>query len=82
MVSFTYDTQRIEGSRLSFRDTWQVLSQGTTPKGASISDIKEAEAHKSVFYEMLDYKNDISMAIILKWHKNCFMKLRKNMQEI
>jgi Fic family protein len=78
MVAFTYDTQKIEGSRLSFRDTGQVLLEQTTPKGARIGDIKEAEAHRKVFYEMLEYTGDISLSIILKWHKELLSETEQN----
>jgi len=77
MVEFTYDTQRIEGSKLSFRDTDQILLEQTAPKGAQLKDIKEAEAHKAVFYEMLDYKGDISLDIVLKWHRELFQETKE-----
>ena len=38
---FTYDTQRIEGSTLSLRDTANLLERGVTPKNKPIGDIKE-----------------------------------------
>jgi len=79
MIEFTYDTQRIEGSKLSFRDTAQVLLEQTAPKGAHIHDIKEAEAHRRVFYEMLEYDRDLSLGIILKWHKELFEETKKTM---
>lgn len=69
MVRFTYDTQRIEGSRLSFRDTGMVLIDKIVPRAARIDDIKEAEAHKKVFYLMLDFKADLDLDTILSWHK-------------
>jgi len=72
MVRFTYDTNRIEGSKLTLRDTADLLERGITPKAKPLSDIKEAEAHKKVFYEMLGYKKDISLQIILYWHKKLF----------
>jgi Fic family protein len=72
MIEFTYDTQRIEGSELSYRDTAQVLLEQTAPKGAKIRDIKEAEAHKGVFYEMIAYDGDLSLGLVLKWHKELF----------
>lgn len=78
MVEFTYNTQRIEGSRLSFRDTGQVLLERTAPKGAQIRDIKEAEAHKTVFYEMLDYDGGISLDVILRWHRELFWETNKD----
>ncbi|MCL5680268.1 MAG: Fic family protein [Candidatus Marsarchaeota archaeon] len=72
MVVFTYDTNKIEGSKLSFKDTAMLLEYGITPKDRPIRDIKETEAHRKVFYEMLDYKGDLSIGIVLKWHKELF----------
>lgn len=72
MVKFTYNTQRIEGSRLTLRDTANLLEEGITPKEKPVEDIKEAEAHKKVFYEMLGYTKDLSLQIVLYWHKKLF----------
>lgn len=72
MVRFTYDTQRIEGSRLSFRDTGSILINKVVPRNAKISDVKEAENHKKVFYLMLKSKKDLSLKLILEWHKILF----------
>lgn len=69
MIKFTYDTNRIEGSTLSLRDTANLLKDGISPPNKPIRDIKETEAHKRVFYEMLNYKKELSLAIILYWHK-------------
>ena len=52
-VQFTYDTQRIEGSTLSLRETAQLLGEGISPGARPVEDIKEAEAHQKVFFEML-----------------------------
>ena len=79
MVAFTYDTQRIEGSKLSYRDTAQVLLEQTTPKGAQIRDIKEAEEHKKVFYEMLSFQEKLSLQVVLKWHKELFGETKKDL---
>jgi len=68
MVKFTYNTQRIEGSKLTLRDTANLLEKGETPK-KPLRDIKEAEAHKKVFYEMLNYSKDLNLQIMLQWNK-------------
>ncbi len=68
-IRFTYDTQRIEGSTLTLRETANLLENGITPKAKPISDVKEAEAHEKIFYEMLKYKKDLSLQIVLFWHK-------------
>jgi len=76
-VKFTYDTQRIEGSTLTLRETAELLEKGTTPKERPIADVKEAEAHKEVFLEMLRYERDLSLQAVLYWH----MKLLKQTKQ-
>src|SRR3989338_10002473 len=77
-VKFTYDTQRIEGSKLTLKETANLLERGITPKEKSLRDVKEAEAHKRVFYEMLKYKKDFSLSIILYWHKELFQSTKND----
>ncbi len=72
MIRFTYDTQRIEGSTLTLRETADLLEREITPKTKPLNDVKEAEAHKKVFYEMLNYKKDLNLQTILYWHKMLF----------
>jgi Fic family protein len=71
-VSFTYNTNKIEGSELTLRETGELLENGLSPKGKPIGDIKEAEAHKKVFYEALAYPKDLSLSVVLKWHAELF----------
>ena len=71
-IRFTYDTQRIEGSTLSLRETATLLERGIAPKDRPVGDIREAEAHKRLFYEMLKYEKDLSLNVILEWHKKLF----------
>ncbi len=71
-IKFTYNTNRIEGSTLTLRETALLLEKGITPTRRSIEDVKETEAHKKLFYEMLYYKKEISLATILSWHKKLF----------
>lgn len=71
-VRFTYDTNRIEGSRLTYRETADLLEKGFSPRHKPVEDIKEAEAHDRVFREALLYKKDLSMQAILMWHKMLF----------
>lgn len=69
---FTYDTQRIEGSTLSLRETANLLEKKITPKDKPIEDIREAENHKKLVYKILGYKKDLSYNTILEWHKDLF----------
>lgn len=72
MIRFTYDTQKIEGSKLTLRETANLLEHGITPQGKPIRDVKEAEAHKQVFYSMLASPKDLSLIQVLHWHKQLF----------
>ena len=71
-IRFTYDTQRIEGSKLTLRETAELIERNISPKAKPLRDVKEAEAHYKIFHEMLDYKKDLSLQIILYWHKRLF----------
>ncbi len=71
-IRFTYDTQRTEGSKLTLRETSNLLEKGITPKTKPLRDVKEAEAHQKIFYEMLSYEKDLSLQTILYFHKKLF----------
>lgn len=75
-VKFTYDTNRIEGSSLTYRETADLLERGLTPKSRPVADVKEAEAHDRVLKEALEYKRDLSLQIILHWHKRLFAETK------
>ncbi len=77
MIKFTYDTNRIEGSTLSLKDTANLLERGITPK-KPIGDVKETEAHKEVFYDMINYKKDLDLNIVLHWHRALFKDTKKD----
>jgi len=71
-VRFTYDTTRIEGSKLSYRETADLLERGLSPPARPLDDIKEVEAHDKVFRDVLESKKDLSLRMILLWHKRLF----------
>lgn len=75
-VRFTYDSNRIEGSTLTLRETASLLESGISPTAKPIGDIKEAEAHARVFEQVMEYDKDISLQIILFWHKGLFEKTK------
>lgn len=72
-IRFTYDTQRIEGSTLTLRETADLLEKGITPRGRPISDVKEAEAHRALFEEVMRHPKDLSRQIVLYWHRKLFL---------
>lgn len=71
-TSFTYNTNRIEGSAMTLRETADLLERGLSPSQRPLDDIKETEAHKMVFYDMLNYDKEITVSTVLYWHKQLF----------
>jgi len=71
-VKFTYDTNRIEGSKLTYRETADLLERGLSPRAKPLEDMKEAEAHDKVLREVLLCRKDLSLQIVLFWHKRLF----------
>lgn len=72
LIKFTYNTQRIEGSTLTLKETARLLEEGITPRNKPFKDVKEAEAHKLVFESMLEEKDDLNLELVFKWHKKLF----------
>jgi Fic family protein len=72
-VRFTYDTQKIEGSTLTRRETADLLERQISPAERSLRDVKEAEAHRDLFYEILDSRKDLlRLNMVLDWHWKLF----------
>jgi Fic family protein len=69
LVKYTYNTNAIEGSTLTLRETSLILKDKITPKGKDLKEIKEAENHAKAFEFMYKYKGDLDKAFILKLHR-------------
>ena len=76
MIKFTYNTNRIEGGSLTFKDTSKLLHDNITPSDRPTRDIKEAENHAKLFYTILKYKKDINLGTVLEWHHNLFKETK------
>ena len=75
-INFTYNTNRIEGSTITLRETADLLERGISPMQRPLEDINETEAHKQVFYEMLKYNKEITLPTVLSWHKHLFQNTK------
>jgi Fic family protein len=71
-TAFTYNTNRIEGSTITLRETADLLERGISPSQRPLEDIKETESHKVVFYDMFKYNKEITLSTVLYWHKQLF----------
>ena len=77
-IRFTYDTQRIEGSKLTLRETANLLEKGITPTAKPIADVKEAEAHAKLFKEVLEHKKNLTLSEVLLWHRKLFGETKQD----
>ncbi|MFQ5441084.1 MAG: Fic family protein [Nitrosopumilaceae archaeon] len=75
-VKFTYNTQRIEGSTLTLKDTRLLLEDGLTPSNRPNRDIKETEIHQKLFLDVMKQKEDLSLKVVKKWHKKLFLQTK------
>lgn len=71
-ITFTYHTNKIEGSTLTRRDTERLLRDGITPTMKPKSDMIETELAQQVFFEMLKHEKSISLDTIRYWHVKMF----------
>ncbi len=72
LVHFIYDSSKIEGSSLSLNDTKGLFLHNITPKNKPIKDVKEAEGYREAFYSMLNFKGQLSLEVVKKWHAMMF----------
>jgi len=76
-ISFTYNTQRIEGSSLTEADTKDLLIHGVTPKRKSQIDSIETLKHYELFMRLVTSKKQpITKKIMLSWHKEIFSQTK------
>ncbi|MFY3741591.1 MAG: Fic family protein [Candidatus Nitrosomirales archaeon] len=77
-IDFTYNTQRIEGSTLTLKETALLLQEGIAPANRPIREIKETEAHRKLFIQILNEMHDIDLSLetMLEWHKNLFRETK------
>lgn len=66
---FTFNTNKIEGSSLSYKDTKIFLEEGLTPRDKPIRDIKEAENHKNAYMYIIENSLDLNESLILTLHQ-------------
>ena len=73
-ISFTYNTQRIEGSSLTKTDTQDLLVFGVTPAKKSQIDTIETKKHYDLFVKLVtsEKKPKLTKKIVLQWHKEIF----------
>lgn len=72
-IKFTYNSQAIEGSTLSLKDTLFLIEQGISPV-KKFEDIQNSKTHYDVFIEIMKLNKDLSYDLVLEFHKKLFEK--------
>lgn len=77
-VDMTYNSNAIEGNRLTLRETWLVLRKGMTIRGKSMKEHLEATNHAEaieLLEKLADSKNKIKEADVLSLHATILDKI-------
>jgi len=69
-TELTYNSNAIEGSTLSLKDTSLIINDNITPKGASLREVHEAKNHKDAIDFIENYSGDFNEAFIKQLHKH------------
>ncbi|MEI8364102.1 MAG: Fic family protein [archaeon] len=68
---FTYNTNKIEGSTLTYKESVNLLIHNISPNKPT-RDIKETEAHQNLFLELIKKEQKITYQNLLEWHYKLF----------
>ena len=69
VVRFTYNSNAIEGNRLSLRETSMILTENIIPSGATPNDYNEAINSKECYEFIKEYKGEFNQKLLLKIHE-------------
>jgi len=75
-IAFTYNTNAIEGSKITLAETRAILQEKIAPR-KPLYDIKETEAHAKVFLATLQEKEELTEQLLLQWHREVFRETKK-----
>lgn len=68
LIRFTFNTNAIEGSTISFKDTAHIINDGISPEGKELREIHEVENTKKAYEFMKKHKNGLTLNFILELH--------------
>ena len=68
IVRFTYNTNAIEGNRLSLRETSMILMENIIPAGATPNDYNETINSKECYEFIKNYTGEFNQKFLLKIH--------------
>jgi len=69
LIRFTYNSNAIEGNRLSLRDTYLIMQQNIMPQNATTHEYNEVINGKKCMKFIRDYKGEFNQTFLLKVHR-------------
>ena len=70
-IEFTYNTNRIEGSTITFEETEELLKRKISPH-KPIDDVKETLNNSKIFFEIFESNQEFSSDLLKQWHCKLF----------
>tara|TARA_B100001971_G_C18176995_1_gene530495 strand:- start:181 stop:1050 length:870 start_codon:yes stop_codon:yes gene_type:complete len=71
-ISFTYNTNAIEGSTITLEETRELIERKISPN-KPIGDVQETVNHAKIFSGIMEDKyKELSLNLIKQWHKDIF----------
>ncbi len=71
-VKFTYNTNKIEGSKLNLQETGRILENSEIQISKPIKDINEVQLHWECFQDMLTTNRNLNIDLVMDWHSTLF----------
>ena len=76
-ISFTYNTNAIEGSTITLHETEDIIKNKIAPN-KPLRDVQETINHSKAFFEVLNEKKKLSNHLILYWRKEIFHETKQD----
>ena len=76
-ISFTYNTNAIEGSTITLHETEEIIRRKIAPN-KPIRDVQETINHSRVFFKAISEKSELSNELLLRWHKEVFLDTKQD----
>ncbi|MDO8740169.1 MAG: Fic family protein [Candidatus Woesearchaeota archaeon] len=76
-IAFTYNTNAIEGSTITLEETSELVEHKIAPN-KPMREVKETESHVKLFLGILKKRENFSIRLILKWHKELFQGTKQD----
>ena len=67
-TELTYNSNAIEGSSLSLKETSLIINDNLVPKGKTLREVYEAKNHRKALDFIKEYKGELSEGFILRLH--------------